>query len=583
MDNSIIEQKGVNAVKDYLLGTEVIVPHIVDGNTLPMWDGEIFVYRSKDISNANFAFRLPVQVKAHKINNKFSKTVSQQIPIVHLEKYYNDGGVVFFSVYFKNNRKVIYCAFLGRSELKRFLNAGNGEQTYKSVPLAKAPKDKKELLKKLKSVDMQRKYELIDLSTLNGRTDFQIKFNVEIPKGGNIFEYLATHYIDVTIAIDGVPGLFYPEGGPVSLQVATDIDCDISIEDVTYYHSFHRSFKSDGMHIKVGKSIELVFPHEYTSGKHFNINITLKADTLSEVITELSFINALKRFKYIQFGNSKLLLSKIESDKQEFINWENALGFWRKVERLMTILHIVEPLELNNFNEDDEKQLKALIQGYLDNDVVYCSQHDQDFLSIVNICNLKIFVYGKHIEGDKFKLLNVYEHCVSGFTDDDGNHHLTPVISYMLNLERVPSNLLLSSIVDEYKVMEKRDSTVVIRANLDALYILNLYDKTNDVKFLDAAYDIVCWLKNEKIDYIGKNIILINYLQILYRRNKELTTDEKEILYNLDDMDVQENFASSVLLGEKGRALRFYEQLSTEEKEAINRFPIYTLFKKLVA
>lgn len=583
MDNSIIEQKGVNAVEDYLTDTGVIVPYIVRNNTLPMWDGEIFIYRSKEINNPNFEYRLPVQVKAHIAKEKLPKIISQQIPVVHLQKYYNDGGVVIFSVYIKNNRKYIYCAFLGRSELKRILKAGNGQQVNKSVPLDKVPKDKKELLKRLKSIELQKKHELIDLSTLSGRTDFHINFNVEVPKSGNIFEYLATHFIDVTISIDGVPGLFYPEGGPVSLQIESDIDCDISIDSITYYHHFHRSYKNDGLHILVGKSVEMVFPHGYTSDQQFNINIVLKADTLSEIITELSFVNALRRFKYIQFNKGKLHLDKIESNKQEFINWEQALDFWKKAERLMTILHVVEPLELRDFNKEDEKQLKALIQGYLEDEIVYCSQHDHDFLAIIDICNLKILVLGKHIQTNEFKLINVNEHCVSGFTDDDGTHHITPVISYMLDLERIPSNLHLSSIVDEYKFLEKRDGSILERANLDALYLINIFDRTKDEKFLEAAYDIIYWLKNDKIDFFDKNVILINYLQINYRKNNVLTKKEKEILYNLKDMNTQENFASSVLLGEKDRALRFYDSLTEEEKDDIKRFPIYYLFKKLIA
>ena len=163
MDNTIIENKGVNAVEDYLTDTGVIVPYIVRNNTLPIWDGEVFVYRNQKINNTNFEFRIPVQVKAH--TSRIPKIVTQSIPIVNLEKFYDDGGVVLFSVYIKKNgQKDIYCAFLGRSELKKILKAGNGKQINKAVPLVKAPKNHRDLLRKLKSIDLQRKHELIDLS-----------------------------------------------------------------------------------------------------------------------------------------------------------------------------------------------------------------------------------------------------------------------------------------------------------------------------------------------------------------------------------------------------------------------------------
>ena len=579
MDNTIIEQKGVNAVEDYLNDTGVIVPYIVRNNTLPIWDGEVFVYRNQKINNSNFEFRVPVQVKAH--NSRTPKIFTQSIPIVNLEKYYDDGGVVLFSVYIKNGQKDVYCAFLGRSELKKILKAGNGKQINKAVPLVKAPKEHRDLLKKLKSIDLQRKHELIDLSTLSGRTDYHINFTVDVPKGDNIYEYLATHFIDVTVAIDGIPGELYPEGGPVSLQVSETKNCDISINNLVYYDSFLRSFKQDGLHINVGKSIELIFPIKYSPEKPFTLNIKLIADDLTEIIKELSFILALKQFRYIQFGSFILKFDELEHKRDEFDHWQKALDFWKKVEKLLTMLHVNEPLKLHGFTPNDEKDLKTLIDGFIDNELFRRKGHSEDFISVVKICNLNILVLAKHIQADKFKLMNVFEHCVSGFTDEDGRHHLTPVISYMLDVEPVLSNLRLSRVVDDYKMMEKEDSSIVIRANLDALSMINLYDKTGDIKFLTTAYDIICWLKNERTDIIGHNILLLNYYQILYRKNNGLSEEEKNILLNLENTDSQEKFACSVLLGENDRASSYFSKLPKEDQEAIKGYPIYSIYKKI--
>lgn len=581
MDSTIIENRGVTAVEEYLLETEQIVPYLRKHDTMPMWDGEIFIYSSKIIDKENYSYRLPVQVKAHEIKKGIPKVVTHPIPIIDLQKYYNDGGVVFFSVYVKRGYKKLFCAFLGRSDLKRILDAGNSQQITKSVPLKTPPKDTKELLKKLKSIDLQRKHELIDLSTLSGRTDYHINFTVDVPKGGNIYEYLATHFIDVTIALDGIPGEFYPEGGPVSLQVSETQNCDISINNIIYYDSFLRSFKQDGLHINVGKSIEFIFPVEYSPGKSFTLNIQLKADDLTEIIKELSFILALKQFRYIQFGSIILKFDELYHKRNEFDHWEKALDFWKKVEKLLTMLYVSEPLKLHDFTPNDEKDLKTLIDGFINNELFSRKGHTEDFISVVNICNLNILVLAKHIQADNFKLMNVFEHCVSGFTDEDGRHHLTPVISYMLDVEPVLSNLRLSKVVEDYKMMEKEDSSIVIRANLDALSMINLYDKTNDIRFLTTACDIICWLKNERTDIIGYNILLLNYFQILYRKNHGLSEEEKNILLNLENTDSQEKFACSVLLGEYERASSYFSKLSKEDQEAIKGYPIYSIYKKI--
>ena len=75
----------------------------------------------------------------------------------------------------------------------------------------------------------------------------------------------------------------------------------------------------------------------------------------------------------------------------------------------------------------------------------------------------------------------------------------------MLGLNPVPSNMYLSIIVDEYKTMAKRDSCILERANLDALALIKLYDENKDIRFLNTAYDIICWLKNECAEMLGYN------------------------------------------------------------------------------
>ena len=559
----------------------MIVPHIVDSNTLPMWDGEIFVYRNTEICNQNFAYRLPVQVKSHQIKDKFPKILSHQVPIVHLEKYYNDGGVVFFGVCFKNRSKVIYCAFLGRSELKRFLQAGNGEQQQsKSVPLSKAPKDTKELLKKLKSIDMQRKHELIDLSTLSGRTDYQINFNVSIPKDANLFEYIATHFIDVTISINGIPGEFYPEGGPVSLQLTSDVDCEISINNVTYYHSFKRAYRNDGIHIFIGKSCELLLPRENGQHKPMRVNLKPQADNVTEFIHELTFVHSLLTNKCLQTGTSIINFVDINCSLEDIVKLQEGIEYWTKVEKLLTILHVYDTLCITNLSSTDDKNLNVLVRAYVENKPVYCKEHHSDFISRVNVSNLKILVLAKHIKNDEFMLLNIHDCCVTGFDDDNNLHHEAPVVSYLLNLDYLPSNHNLKQIVDEYERMEQRDSYLPIRANEDSLRILNLYDKTNDSRFLDVAYLLNKWVATKQ-DLVGTNIVILNSLQIKLRQNGFLSDSEKAVLYSLELNDMQEKFACSVLLKEKDRASRYFSLMDNEAQEFYKTLPIYNLYNKL--
>ena len=65
MDNSTIEQLGVNAVTTYLCTSGYISPQIDKNDKTPMWDGFLSVYKKPDqINNDNYSYRIPVQVKA---------------------------------------------------------------------------------------------------------------------------------------------------------------------------------------------------------------------------------------------------------------------------------------------------------------------------------------------------------------------------------------------------------------------------------------------------------------------------------------------------------------------------------------
>ena len=48
MDKSIIEDKGINAVSEYLSDVGYIKPYLSSNDKTPMWDGWLFVYKSKE-------------------------------------------------------------------------------------------------------------------------------------------------------------------------------------------------------------------------------------------------------------------------------------------------------------------------------------------------------------------------------------------------------------------------------------------------------------------------------------------------------------------------------------------------------
>ena len=157
MDKSLIEDKGITAVSDYLSDIGYIKPYLSSNDKTPMWDGSLFVYKSKeDFNNERFDYRVPVQVKASEFDGDvFPETTSFAIEVTDLKNYLNDGGLAFFKVLVKGKEKEIYCSFLTKPIIEDIISSCK-EQTTKTIPLSKVPQNGNEVLENLKRIYILR-------------------------------------------------------------------------------------------------------------------------------------------------------------------------------------------------------------------------------------------------------------------------------------------------------------------------------------------------------------------------------------------------------------------------------------------
>ena len=117
----------------------------------------------------------------------------------------------------------------------------------------KPPKNGNGVLESLKRIYILRDHSLLDLSTLENRSDYKFRIQLEhFSLYTDPQEYLATHYVDALFSLDGVPGEFYPKGGPVKIESSTSIKKDVTIDGHAYYNSFAITYKNDGKHYIAG-------------------------------------------------------------------------------------------------------------------------------------------------------------------------------------------------------------------------------------------------------------------------------------------------------------------------------------------
>lgn len=576
MDRSIIEDKGINAVSEYLSDIGYIKPYLSSNDRTPMWDGSLFVYKSKeDFNNERFDYRIPVQVKASEFDGDvFPETTSFSIEVTDLQNYLKDGGLVFFKVLVKGKEKEVYCSFLTKPRIEDIISSCK-EQMTKSVSLSKAPQNGNEVLENLKRIYILRDHSLLDLSTLENRSDYKFRIQLEhLSPDTDPQEYLATHYVDALFSLDGVPGEFYPKGGPVKIESSTSIIKDVTIGGHAYFNSFAITYKNDGKHFIAG-CFDIIISYDSSPKPQTTIHVVLKASTLGDVINELNSIQSFMHHKSINFGNIKFDFKEHDFSSAPQKEWEESLQYWNDVKKLFAVLKVKPSFAPDKLNEEDNRQLETLIHGILHRNIVY-GDYGESHLSTFDIGSQKILVYAEHLQGREFKLFDIYEHLCAGYVDEDGNHRPTPILSLAFEQKNLPSNLQLDKIVQTYKSYKKKNPQISLRANMDLLNMLNHYDRCHDKKVLKAAIEIATWLKNEKNSTIGnRNITLLNYLQAIKRQKGTFNDMEMQKLYRLKTTDNTENFARYLLLGNKEKALSYLAKISENDLDFLKTLPIY--------
>lgn len=576
MDRSIIEDKGINAVSEYLSDIGYIKPYLSSNDKTPMWDGSLFVYKSKeDFNNERFDYRIPVQVKASEFDGDvFPETTSFSIEVTDLQNYLKDGGLVFFKVLVKGKEKEVYCSFLTKPRIEDIISSCK-EQMTKSVSLSKAPQNGNEVLEKLKRIYILRDHSLLDLSTLENRSDYKFRIQLEhLSLDTDPQEYLATHYVDALFSLDGVPGEFYPKGGPVKIESSTSIIKDVTIGGHAYFNSFAITYKNDGKHFIAG-CFDIIISYDSSPKPQTTIHVVLKASTLGDVINELNSIQSFMHHKSINFGNIKFDFKEHDFSSAPQKEWEESLQYWNDVKKLFAVLKVKPSFAPDKLNEEDNRQLETLIHGILHRNIVY-GDYGESHLSTFDIGSQKILVYAEHLQGREFKLFDIYEHLCAGYVDEDGNHRPTPILSLIFEQKTLPSNVQLDKIVQTYKSYKKKNPQISLRANMDLLNMLNHYDRCHDKKVLKAAIEIATWLKNEKNSTIGnRNITLLNYLQAIKRQKGTFNDMEMQKLYRLKTTDNTENFARYLLLGNKEKALSYLAKISENDLDFLKTLPIY--------
>ena len=107
IDTEKIERAAVRAVEGFIEKCSKLMSIISTNDKTPIWDGDIFVYKSEKHVIKNFSARVPLQVKG----TTKTKDDFYRIERKYLESFKNDRGCIFFLVQEDENynpSKILY-------------------------------------------------------------------------------------------------------------------------------------------------------------------------------------------------------------------------------------------------------------------------------------------------------------------------------------------------------------------------------------------------------------------------------------------------------------------------------------------
>lgn len=577
MDATSIERMAKIAVEEFFCINGYVRPYINENDKMPIWDGNLLVYRDKDkLTNENLLYPIPVQLKGECFKkDDFPEKTYYQLNKTNLEHYLRDNGVLFIKVLIKGTEKRIYINFLTKLKLKRLSENMKGKSC--SVKLEPLDDNINSFLENANSFHLQKTNSSISILDLKDKT-FNIKCHAARFKDESELAFIARNLKHLTASVDGIDAELYLECEGINICTRKDEDTPVYVNGVKYYDKITRIYDKKGIcTIYIGTSLQLqINPAKRIINIECSVNI--QANCFAELLNELRFVNALVKYKTLTIFDSTIDLSKIDDTNPICQQWSGMLKEWEDVETLFNILHVYETLDINILKNEDYLKLNKLTQAILYNKRIETNVK-QDHLELISIGNINIILLVKIIDKNNCKLLSLQNELVAVSAERNGVVYPLPVFSKIFREELLQSNIDFTNMIDEYESFIDRNPYLHEVVNEDVLCLLKHYDKKGNEFILDKAIELAEWQLDKGLDNKSENIYILNLLQAKLRKLKKLNNQEIKALYKITENDTSDEnrWAACILLKDYRRAEIYWEKIHNADKEIYKQFPIFNL------
>lgn len=587
-DTTIIEMSAINKLESSLLSTGMIVPNIAKADKVPSWDGEIFLYKSKDdLSKKNLSGTIPVQVKGTMVERFEKKKAVFQADVSDLKNYYNDNGAMFFLVQLKDfDTYRIYYASLLPFDLRQLLEEAEGHKT-KQITLELFPHKYRDGVVRVVSdfiINKDKRAQLLpNVRSIADLRDSKIeveKLEFSIPHFGvknadEMFSEILSRPLYVyakprNIEASFVVGKVRPEILTIHQQTPVTVNGEVLYNQVEEIRQPGKEKQ-----LKIGKDIVV-----HLNKDIWTIDYSFRG-TLHEQIREMKMFLALAKGQKIRIGNRLFSNQNMDLNGHTLEEMEKRLSDLLLVNTTLNRLHVKKDLELGDLSDNELIGLTHLVRGIMDGSSVPFSIDGKTGSGTLSIGNIKLAISSKeHPNGSGFLISNFFDEQIILAKEGDSPASGTVISPYLLmksssfieldnaDLSSVPESVIKCPFSETYA-----EYTLYL-----VLELIRLFDITSDSTALEVATRLLNHLR--KCDKSQEDLYRINQLQIEKRRGN-LSKKEIRYLVSLKASGIPPQFqlAANILLDSFQEALIVYEQLSDSEKQFFDAFPIKNLWK----
>ena len=500
-----------------------------------------------------------------------------------MEVYVQDRGVLFFEVFMTEDGKdrEIFYASLFPTKLKYYLEKAECKGNKKTIHVAftkmeTSPDAFYAIVKQFSNESkkqgfgheqmVQNAIKYGDFSRVTSITASAIGVNNDIEFMKKIGDGDVSFYGTIEGSPFKVPLEWHEE---VLHFLWKEINRGVYVNDKKYYEKYR---------IQISSEEEITFiPSD-------NLSINMKESKLKfnpqtgirTIRNDAEFLLDVMKYSGFKTADTTFPCKDIENENR----FKEKLQFFIDLD---DTLSMIEFSYNKPFKEISEETVRAFAQLI----AVRKGQSNSSFTENVHIFNWKVddkyvpVVVFVNRDGGENNIYNaIYtKQCASSVCDCNGNYFVVPLhsgvdVHVLANLYEYKYEYFYEQI-DAAVINEETSETL----NCSALKLIQAYDENKDAEMLKIALYTLKKLK----DTLGENEnYLINELQIKCRQG-QLDESDKAALEAIEGDDLQLLCAKNILLENRTEAVRYYGMLSKEAKAFFNEWPIYKLYKKLVA